>query len=574
MDKIHLDEEKISIYAKIQNILCDLEPNSPDESIDNVINQVPPEFLNQKDDLMVICQLIAYYSRTQNSLKKVNAIKLIERIMDSLKTILKDESTFFWEIFGSHYYFKYWMYEEGLIKIEQIILAAEGDETGMIIEYFLPEIIKEKRELFEKELKFKYKKGISQESISEFKEIRSKYIKWLRESGDYNDPFYEEIEKNRLRLSIKRDDIDTFQKILSELNISIDSTIMESSIENFLRRPEKLTFLEFAIEFESIKIAKFLIMNDAKFNENMIYFAIQRNNYELIHILESKFAEKFKNEALQDSIAVWNHEVAEYALNNFEYNFLQEKNIECNNDLSILLINQAFASLNFMFLESVIIPFLKNNSNLVEKRFYEIALSTFSELSCFFVKPFLNFPGIDINCQIANMQITFLYKALNSANVKGVELLVNHPDFDVNGAAYLDLLPIQIACKMFSDIKIIKMLCNHPKIDINRRDSRYHTNALQISTCGGHFYAAEYIIYHFSDMEKNNDFYLLFYLCLTFRHLYSLKIILKYYLDKHNNLDGEQLIQNLHEHYLLQPDYSKEFENELRQIIFEITMVL
>ena len=85
MEHIPIDESKINIYAKIQDSLCELLPNSSDESIDEIINQIPQNYLTQKEDLMMICQLFAYYSRNFTQNIKGNAIKLIERILKYMK---------------------------------------------------------------------------------------------------------------------------------------------------------------------------------------------------------------------------------------------------------------------------------------------------------------------------------------------------------------------------------------------------------------------------------------------------------------------------------------------------------
>ena len=92
MESIFKNETKIKIYANIQKLLNNLKPNSPDKDITNLINQIPPDYLNQKEELMMICQLFAYYARNSLITIKGNAIKLFEKIMDPIKNYLQDES--------------------------------------------------------------------------------------------------------------------------------------------------------------------------------------------------------------------------------------------------------------------------------------------------------------------------------------------------------------------------------------------------------------------------------------------------------------------------------------------------
>lgn len=451
-------------------------------------------------------------------------------------------------------------------------MAAQEDKSSYVTEYFLPEIIKEKSEIFDKELKYKYKKSFSSETIQNYIELRKKHFKWIRESSDYHDPTYQEIEKNRLRLSIKRDDIDTFQKILSESNLSIDSMIMESALENVQIVPTEMTLIEYAVEFNSTKIIKFLIMNDAKIEIDLLYFSIQRNIYDMIHILESRYKKDFEKESLPNSIILWNDEMIDYSVNNFDFNMLFEKDIKKENDMALRCVNQTFKSFNFMFLKSTILPFLNNNPEFVEHNIYEIIISTFGEKSCFFFKQFMKFPGIDINHHCTKYNITFLFTAIEEANIKSVEILLNDPKIDVNCPCYDKLSPIQVASKVFADMKIIKMLCNHPNIDLEKKDSAFHSNAFELSVCCGHFYAAQFIIDNFYDLDKKNDFYLLFFLCLCYHHLYSLKIIMKYFFDKNPFLNGPKIIDVFKKLFRNQADYRDEFEADLKQICLELDM--
>ena len=114
------------------------------------------------------------------------------------------------------------MYRENLISIDHINLVIKRNNSPLTAEYFLPEIIEEEPEIFDKEIKHTISIPYSNESIEKFKQIREKHFKWIRyHHGDYNDPLYKEIETNQLRLSIKLDDVETFQRILSNTNLSL-----------------------------------------------------------------------------------------------------------------------------------------------------------------------------------------------------------------------------------------------------------------------------------------------------------------------------------------------------------------
>ena len=165
MDKIFQDTTKIKKYIQIQNELCDLNSNANPEEIDKIINLIPPEYLNQTDELMVICQMFAYYARCHETSKKGNTFKLFQRILTQIKTHLQGESSFFWFISGGLFYLKLWMYENGLISIEKIIQESQSDFTSSVAEYFHPEIIEERPEIFENETKYRLKFSVTKESI-------------------------------------------------------------------------------------------------------------------------------------------------------------------------------------------------------------------------------------------------------------------------------------------------------------------------------------------------------------------------------------------------------------------------
>ena len=77
-------------------------------------------------------------------------------ILFPIKEKLQDESSFFWSIFGGNYYLKLMFYEEGLIKFDQILLAIQNNFKSLSTEYFLPEVLENDQEFFEKKIKYWY----------------------------------------------------------------------------------------------------------------------------------------------------------------------------------------------------------------------------------------------------------------------------------------------------------------------------------------------------------------------------------------------------------------------------------
>ena len=162
MENLFRDEEKINIYTKIHKCINSLQPDSDEEAIDSIFEIIPSEFLNQKNELIMICQFFGFLARYGQHFGHL-VIKLFERIMNFLKIYLQNESSIVWNFFGGHFCFKLWMYEEGLIDIDTIVLSAQKDETSKTARFFLPEIIEHYPEIFHKEIKHSFEDEFSDE---------------------------------------------------------------------------------------------------------------------------------------------------------------------------------------------------------------------------------------------------------------------------------------------------------------------------------------------------------------------------------------------------------------------------
>ncbi|KAK8843682.1 hypothetical protein M9Y10_024745 [Tritrichomonas musculus] len=565
MDKIFLDKEKIELFASIQNKLKQLNPNSSVYPITQIIKQIPENIFSNKDDFKVLCFLFAYYTRNSSPSYKMNGIKLFEQIITHMKQKLQDESCFLWYIFGGLYYFKLWMYEEGLISIEQIIQSAQTDKTKSILEYFLPEIMHDAPEIYEKQIKYLLDDPELEKKVDEFKELRSKYIKWLRECNDYNDPSYLEIEKNKLRLSIKRDDIDTFQKILSQTNLSINFKIQESSIENALRIPQKIPLIEYAVQFNSIKIFKFLLMNDATLTNDVFFFSTCLDDYEIFHIIEREMRDAESHDLLILARANWNDDVTEYVFNHYNYCIETE-----SKDHILQLITQAHISLDFSFFINFLYPYLADNENFLKENINEISIGSINDYSCYFLNEYLKHPDIQLDYYSEESNQTMLGKAIQLNNTTAVKILVEkQPDLDFTKPALVFYPPLHIACHFFSDIKIFESLCKHPNVNVNQREDRHSTNAFGVGVFLGNIYGTQYLVKNFPDLEYDS-FLELFLITLSRRFLMGLKIMLSFYLDKNKNKSPGQIVVSFIDKNSSNQDFKLSFIEEMLGIIKEI----
>ncbi|KAK8881294.1 hypothetical protein M9Y10_004029 [Tritrichomonas musculus] len=555
MDVLFQDMTKISLFSKLQKKLCELNAESGDEEILQIIKLIPTNYLNQKDDLMVICHLFGCYSRICSITMKKYVFKLFDHIMNSLKANLQDESAFFWNIFGASFYFKLWMHEEGLISIDQVILRCIKDKTMETMKFFLPEIIEKEPEIFNKELKFKFKSKdeYSQENIEKFKEKRSKHIKWIRELGDYHDSLYKEIEEDELRYSIKTDDVDAFQKILSnpESKLTINSKIKESTIENSFLEPREISLLAFAAECKANKICTFLIFCEAEIDDDTIYFSISNHNDEIISILKDIMKEKF-DEHLLESVYCWSFEIF-----NDSKSIL---NIEKKDEL-FDTIKGTFGRANFIFFESTLLPFFKENQIFFEDNIHEILYNSISDFSGFFFKELLKCPNINISYHNAE-DISYLVRSIVDENVSIVEELLKNPEIDIN-TPINDYPPFFYACYFLSNMKIIKLFSKHPKFDIDARSTKNNLPIFYFCVSREHIYATLYIIDNYSNNAFDNINIQILSECASNCYFYVLKILLKIYLTEHNSIKTEDIIS------LKFYEYKEEYFFEINQIVSE-----
>lgn len=377
MDSVLKDDTKVKLYAQIQHNLIELKSGGDDE-INNLISQIPDLFLTQKEDLMRICQLFSSYAINNVCKNRSAPIKLFEKILTPIKTYIQNESTFFWMIFADLNYFKLWMYEEGLINIEQIIQASRYDKSYSIAYYFIPEIYENEPNFFEEEFKYQIlanknldineKTDFIKNNTNKHKELRKKYFQWLRNSGDVNDQIYELFGPSQLRLSIKRDDIEMFQKIISNSNISINMYINDSFLENFFNEP--MSLIELAMQYNSMKIFKFLILNNVNIEDDyviLLSLSININNYDMMHIIESKNKQKFDDNFIYLASACCNLDIIDYLI---------DLNLLNNSDELIIktIIESALVSNNYIIIDSIVIPFLKENPNFFKNNISDIIL--------------------------------------------------------------------------------------------------------------------------------------------------------------------------------------------------------
>lgn len=162
--------------------------------------------------------------------------------------------------------------------------------------------------------------------------------------------------------------------------------------------------------------------------------------------------------------------------------------------------------------------------------------------------------------------ITPLGLAINIGNFTAAEELLKFPDININEPVLNELTPLHLACKLNSDIKIVKMICNHPKFNFV---SVCDYEIFNLCAANNNFYALEYILSKFPDLEIKMDHNFCFYLCIIDHSYITLKLLMKLVFEKNKNLTPENLIKSFDENFRNQVDYKVEFVDELSRFVYE-----
>ena len=142
--------------------------------------------------------------------------------------------------------------------------------------------------------------------------------------------------------SIIRDDlIDDFIQYVNETNISLSGKIRHSIFEtNSILTEKDLSLIEYACFFGSIRIIKYLEINDVELTPSLWLYAVHSNNSEAIQFLLDKKI-KLDDRAFSEAIKCYHNDVAYYIRDNLMN--VSDLNDE-NNSIIYLSSNYEFFS--------------------------------------------------------------------------------------------------------------------------------------------------------------------------------------------------------------------------------------
>lgn len=209
----------------------------------------------------------------------------------------------------------WYLYSKGFFSIETIISKSIQDDFFFC--NFLPEI-----EQYDKQFADKRKKRF----LSNINEKNNEFIKPFYETviSDYSQHILNRqlnYHPSLLHKAIREDDIDTFQSIISKNNIGINNKIPFSYYERTKTIDRNLEPIKVASLYGSVKVFKFLLMNNAELDKNILSYIYFGSNLEIIHLIENKCSHK---DAFIQPIITHKSELFDYYIENFSDKIVEE----------------------------------------------------------------------------------------------------------------------------------------------------------------------------------------------------------------------------------------------------------
>lgn len=287
-------DDLISFQGMMLDII-QLDPN-------DILFGIPEEYFNDYEHFCQLFKTLIVIIRTRPFVL-VNVFNFISKIKEHISKYYTKTQLLF------HFSFNmsaiYHLYKLNLITLDDALRRNSITKMKSYV-YFDPEIEQFKPKLYQE----------NQSSIY-FQSLKNSYsqldIKKYRETG-LNSSNYAKI--------IQADDVDSLQKLISQTNLDINTLIPRSEFEtNEIFDPKmSISFIEYAAFLGSINVFKFLLMNNAELRPIIARLATAGGNYEIIHLLESKFI-RFRDEAFSTSIIFHQNQLFEYFHSTYDISF-------------------------------------------------------------------------------------------------------------------------------------------------------------------------------------------------------------------------------------------------------------
>lgn len=367
-----------------------------------------------------------------------------------------------------------------------------------LILWFLPEINDDKR--FSKEIvsnllkeASKQNKGNSLEDIPIYNRIDGldlfSNIRLLRDGCG---------QKKILSQSIKNDDVDTFQLIVTSNMIDIHKKKIKLSIFEGIRG--EIAFIDYSAFCGSLKCFKYLFLEKVPISSSTFNYAVQGGNTEIIHILDQNNNELKKNgsEFIKSAICYHRNDIFDWLIENSSKSFT-----DFNELLNIALMNGNAHVVSKVIENGMNLNCIEfhNLSKIIEyacsNGFYKILLylSKLVSFSDFFDPKNKKYPNTPLNKITRyvgdDLNSSTIKEAVRFGNFKIFELIFN----SIKERYSIEIREAIIEAAKFGNIEIVKYLIDKINYQLSNVDL---VNAICYSIESG---CEELIDYLFNQMK-------------------------------------------------------------------------
>lgn len=366
-------------------------------------------------------------------------------------------------------FFIYHLYKSGLVTINSIY--EQSRRQSIFFSFFYPEIAQNYQDsrltndsVLESIKKSVISGGYTYED-NDIESILDKFVE-LRSKGENPNP---------IALSIRNDNVEQLQTLLSQTNTPFNQKVKYSLFERFIFiNEEKIdlapTLIEYAAFFGSIETFKFLYQNVDTFPEKITEYAVAGGNYEIIHLCEQLKA-NFTNDILMTSIRFFQSDITSYLEENFGFQ---------------KTINEASKSIVYYNLRALIDceATLREDPNQYNyKGLTVLSLASLNgdlDITNYLITTFHD--SIDINKQTSDGDSPFSF-ACKYGHLDLVEYFSKLEEIDVNSCNNFGSTGLHYAASN-DYIDIVKFLCQLPKIELNMTD-RFGATPLMLAAKNG-----------------------------------------------------------------------------------------
>ena len=332
MDEIDGLVEKMKT---LQNYLIEFieKEDQVEENYENFENYFKEQKISKdqcdfKSFLYILLNISNNHYRTTNFFIKIEKIFLLFK--DDVKANFSNFEIFYF--FKSNKRILLFLIQEKILIIDELIASNIIEETKFNIRNYIQYFFFDIKKFFDNFLI----QNFSIDSIESYNE--------KRKIGENDD---------EICYLIRKDLIDEFISYVKKNNYPLNSKINQSIFEtnNFILKKEP-TLIEYASFFGSTQIFKYLYLNGVELTPSIWIYAMHCDNPEMIHLLiENNLIPEGNSYylCLKESIKCYNNDIANYLINNFLNDEINNKNLMPSNDYNDNLIAYSFRYHNYAF---------------------------------------------------------------------------------------------------------------------------------------------------------------------------------------------------------------------------------